>query len=132
MHANDLALQERPRAFNVLRVDEPAKANILARGVIDREVGVILAETDKRHVFVSQNGGTLGDVPAHLALKRLRLVILDVFGAKLAVAFDHAEHNSLTGAALRAALAVLGVLVLLLAANEGRIGLDLALERRIE
>lgn len=59
-------------------------------------------------------------------------MIVDVFGAKLAVPLDHAEHNSLAGAALRAALAVLGVLILLLAADESRIGLDFALKRRIE
>jgi hypothetical protein len=63
--------------------------------------------------------------------RAIRLVVVDVFSAKLAVPLDSAERNSLSGA-LSAALAVLGVLVLFLATDERRIGLDFALERRIE
>jgi hypothetical protein len=52
--------------------------------------------------------------------------------AKLALTLNNAEHNGLTGAPLLAALAILGVLVLFLAADERRIGLAIAFKRRIE
>lgn len=53
VNADDLALQERPHALDILRMDEPAKADILASAVVHREVRMVLAEADKSLVFVS-------------------------------------------------------------------------------
>ena len=53
-------------------------------------------------------------------------------GADIAAAFQHPEYDGLAGAALGPALADLGVLVLLLAADEGFVGLDVAAEGLVE
>ena len=53
-------------------------------------------------------------------------------GADIAAAFQHPQYDSLTGAALRPALAVLGVLVFLLTANERLVGLYVAAQGLVE
>ena len=56
----------------------------------------------------------------------------DVLGAELAVTLQHAEDDGLVCAALRAGGLLVGVLVLLLAADKRRIRLDRALKRGVE
>ena len=131
MDADDLALQERPHAFDPIRVDRVV-ADILASRVVDRVVVVVLPQPREGAIFVRHDGRALGDVGAHLALNGAGLLVGNVDRAKLAVALLDAEQDFLASAALRTALAVHGVLVLLFAANERRVSLDRPLQRRVE
>lgn len=132
VNADDLALEKRPHAFDPVRVNEAAETNILAFGVVHRQVRVVAIEANEGAVFVGQERGAALHVLADVALQRLRLGVRDMRRAKLAIAFDHAEHDGLVGTALRTRRLLVGVLVLLLAADERRIGFNLAFQRRIE
>lgn len=65
-------------------------------------------------------------------MQRLGSSVCNVFRPKLAAALYDTEHNGFVRAALRAGRPLVGMLVLFLAADEGRIGLNVAFQRRVE
>lgn len=64
VNADDLAFQERPNAFDAVRMDEAAKADIFAFGVIDGQVVIVAVEADERTVFIRQDCRAFGDIAA--------------------------------------------------------------------
>lgn len=131
VNADDLTLEERPYAFDPVRVDREI-ADVLAGRMVDRVVMMGLAEALEPTVLIGHHGRIRRDILTNVSLQGARRLVAHVLGAKFAFALQHAEHDFLTGPALRAALAVDLVLVLLLAADERRVSLDGALEGRIE
>src|SRR3984893_8912209 len=132
MNAKDLALDKRPYTFGRIGMNKAAEANVLPLRMVDRKMGVVAIKADERPVFVGQYSRTLGDVLENLSLKRLGFGVRDMDSPKLAFALDNTEHNGLVCAALRARRPLIRMFVLFLAANESRIGFNIALERRIE
>lgn len=131
MCPDDLALEQRPNALDPVGVQH-VMPDILARAVVDAVVVVIALKADERAMLVSHDSGASLDVIPNDGL--------DGFGAqarcdacpKFAVALKHAQNGDLALAALLAASALPRVLVLLLAADEGFVGLDHAFERTVE
>lgn len=131
VNADDLTLEERPYAFDPVRVDREI-ADVLAGRMVDRVVMVRLPKAFEPTIFVGHHGRIRCDVLTNVSLQGARRLVADVLGAKLAFALQHTEHKLFPRSALRAALAVGLMLVLLLTADERRVRLDGALEGRIE
>lgn len=100
--------------------------------MIDRVVHVVAGQVDESAVLVSDERRSCLDIRANDMLNRAGLHVVDDTGAKLAFPFDHPEHDCLTSAALGAALTLRSVLVLLPTADVGFVGLQRALEGRVE
>lgn len=64
----------------------------------------------KSRILVGQQSRSRLNILANVVLKRFRIIVRHMAGAKFAVAFDHAKHNRFSGATL-AAIAVYRLLV---------------------
>src|ERR1700723_56017 len=131
VNADDLALQERPDAFDTVRVDM-AVADVFAAAVVDVEGGIGAAQAGISGVLVRVDRVAVAHVGADDRLNGLAVNVGDGSGAQLAVALQHTHDDCLASAALRAGGALVGVLVLRLAAHESLINLNAAFQRRVE
>lgn len=130
--ADDLALEQCPHALNGVRVSVTARADVLTGRVIHRVMSVALRCLLEGAVLIGHQVRARRDVGVYLDLQGRGLTVVDMLGTKLAVTLDHAEDNGFAGAALRAGRFLVGMLVLLLAADVGRVGLNSSVERRVE
>src|ERR1700730_11215945 len=126
MDAEDLPLEKRPNTFWRIGVNKATEANVLPLRMVDRKMRVVAIKADERPVFVSQYSRALGDVPENLSLKRLGFCVLNMNGPKLAAALNNTEHNGLVCATLRARRPLVYMFVRFLAADECRIGFNVA------
>ncbi len=119
------ALQQRPEAFDAVGMDAVV-ADIFASRVIDGVVNVALAgETAVGRKLVGNDACTLRHISFNEARKRPSSGVGKGGGANLCIIVADADNGSFADAAPAKVKALGGVLVLLFAADEGFIDLDM-------
>jgi len=133
MDAVNLPLEQRPEAFD--RVGMCRSRNVLASGVFDDGMSVLGIQTAIADPFIGDEQCRLPrDVLANESLEGCGIDALDSASNNLAFALDGADDRHLPGAetATASAAALTDMPVLRLAADEGFVNLDDAVERHVE
>ena len=126
-----LPLEVRPRAFQPVDMAEVV-ADVLSEAVVDGMVMEPAFQADMARELIAHNVGDGFDVFNDLALNRFGIETIHLHRAKLAAAFQHAEHGSLADAASPKMLTLPLMLVALFPSNKSFVDLNLASERLVE
>ncbi len=126
MYAINLPFEQAPGAFDAVDVDK-VPADILAGAVVDAKMVIVGLEAGIARMLIRHKAGTRLDVLLNLLADRLRLEVVHLGNADFAAALQETEDRHLARAALGAALALAGMLIGFLAADEALVHLNLTL-----
>ena len=131
MDAINLALEQAPGVLQPVCVNEVV-LHILADGVVDRMMVKLVAKLRISPVFIRHDVRAGCHIRINLGIQCFGRGIGNHFGAQLAVTLHNAHDRNLVCAALAARGPLMGVLVLLFAADVGFIRLNHAFKRLVE
>lgn len=129
--AVDLALEQASSVLQPVCVNEVG-LHVLADGVVDRVVVKLLANAGVALGFVGHHVAAGRDVGVKFGMQCLGRRVGHYLGPQLALALHDAHDGNLVRTALADRRLLMGMLVLLLAADKGFVGLHHALKRLVK